>query len=447
MYKEDVLPTHHKPTPDQIDKLGNVVLRSFKSIDSFFEYFEKIQITPKKVNGSGETYQEVFDENKSLTDKLIGQRETSWYGEPFPESYQDALDRTRYQNMPDFNEVYKNSIAPRIQDILRNSSADLEVPVIKYNDLGLGTFDFNRASTGLIALYKYYSFERNEYVEGQLVETYKDGDKYKYRLITDGSPVALVPSVRDEDDKKLIEKAYKQIYDGANPFEALKKNGLKIGGTNAFTSTIKKSYVLKEKFPKPKNAVRIFFKVGENSGIRWPDYKWTGYAAIGIAELLDTLGYAVSIIGVNGNRQRINVNGSLQDGVRYWGITLKRFEETLDKDSLLYIASDPSFFRIKMFDCIIKRAYYHDDYVDSYLGSTSGFSYSNMIFNEYGKRDKLFFDNGKRNENSQFLYYILENIYNEQALNQAILEIGLDVVNKNKEAREKIYGMLQGQNS
>lgn len=447
MYKEDVLPTHHKPTPDQIDKLGNVVLRSFKSIDSFFEYFEKIQITPKKVNGSGETYQEVFDENKSLTDKLIGQRETSWYGEPFPESYQDALDRTRYQNMPDFNEVYKNSIAPRIQDILRNSSADLEVPVIKYNDLGLGTFDFNRASTGLIALYKYYSFERNEYVEGQLVETYKDGDKYKYRLITDGSPVALVPSVRDEDDKKLIEKAYKQIYDGANPFEALKKNGLKIGGANAFTSTIKKSYVLKEKFPKPKNAVRIFFKVGENSGIRWPDYKWTGYAAIGIAELLDTLGYAVSIIGVNGNRQRINVNGSLQDGVRYWGITLKRFEETLDKDSLLYIASDPSFFRIKMFDCIIKRAYYHDDYVDSYLGSTSGFSYSNMIFNEYGKRDKLFFDNGKRNENSQFLYYILENIYNEQALNQAILEIGLDVVNKNKEAREKIYGMLQGQNS
>lgn len=447
MYKEDVLPTHHKPTPDQIDKLGNVVLRSFKSIDSFFEYFEKIQITSKKVNGSGETYQEVFDENKSLTDKLIGQRETSWYGEPFPESYQDALDRTRYQNMPDFNEVYKNSIAPRIQDILRNSSADLEVPVIKYNDLGLGTFDFNRASTGLIALYKYYSFERNEYVEGQLVETYKDGDKYKYRLITDGSPVALVPSVRDEDDKKLIEKAYKQIYDGANPFEALKKNGLKIGGTNAFTSTIKKSYVLKEKFPKPKNAVRIFFKVGENSGIRWPDYKWTGYAAIGIAELLDTLGYAVSIIGVNGNRQRINVNGSLQDGVRYWGITLKRFEETLDKDSLLYIASDPSFFRIKMFDCIIKRAYYHDDYVDSYLGSTSGFSYSNMIFNEYGKRDKLFFDNGKRNENSQFLYYILENIYNEQALNQAILEIGLDVVNKNKEAREKIYGMLQGQNS
>jgi hypothetical protein len=98
-----------------------------------------------------------------------------------------------------------------------------------------------------------------------------------------------------------------------------------------------------------------------------------------------------------------------------------------------------------MFDCIIKRAYYQDDYVDIGLGSTSGFSYSDMIFNEYGKRDKLFFDNGKRNENSQFLYYILENIYDEKALNQAILEIGLDVVNKNKEAREKIYGLMQGQ--
>lgn len=448
MYKLDTTepPKHHKPTPDQISGRANVVLRSFKTIDSFFEYFDRIQIDPlKRVNGSSETYKEVFDENIGYTNGILSRGEVSWYGEPFPASYQDALNRTRYQNMADFNDVYRNSIAPRIQEILRDSKADLEVPVIKYNDLGLGTFDFNRASTGLIALYKYYSFERKEYVEGQLVDTYKDGDKFKYRLITDGSPVALVPSVRDEDDKKLIEKAYKEIYNGANPFEALKKNGLKIGGTNAFTSTIKKSYVLKEKFPKPKNAVRIFFKVGENSGILWPSYKWTGYAAIGIAELLDTLGYAVSIIGVNGNHTQININNSLQEGIRYWGINLKRFEETLDKDSLLYIASDPSFFRIKMFDCIIKRAYYQDDYVDSRLGSTSGFSYSDMIFNEYGKRDKLFFDNGKRNENSQFLYYILENIYDEKALNQAILEIGLDVVNKNKEAREKIYGLMQGQ--
>ena len=86
-----------------------------------------------------------------------------------------------------------------------------------------------------------------------------------------------------------------------------KKYGLKIGGQDAFSSTIKKSYVLKEKFPKPKNAVRIFFKIGENQGVRWPSYKWLGYASIGIAELLDTLGYATSIIGVTGINNNINI--------------------------------------------------------------------------------------------------------------------------------------------
>jgi len=443
------VPRFFTGTPNQIPKADRkAVLRFFKTIDTFFEFFDKIELTDKSINGGGGTYRGIYDTTMRYTEESMRQNDTSWLGEPCPESVEDALSRRRYQNMPDFNEVYRNSIAPRIQDILRNSSADLEVPVLKYNDLGLGTFDFNKASTGLIALYKYYSFERNEYVEGQLVETYQDGDAYKYRLITDGSPVVLVPSVRDEDDKKLIEKAYKDIYNGANPFEALKQYGLKVGGTNAFSSTIKKSYVLKEKFPKPKNAVRIFFKVGENCNVRWPSYKWVGYAAIGIAELLDTLGYATSIVGVNGNQSRININGSLENGTRFWGITLKRFEETLDKDSLLYIASDPSFFRVKIFDCIIKRASYHDDYLNTGLGRTSyKDELEQMIFNEYGKRDKLFFDNGKKNENSQFLYYILTDIYSEEDMNTAILEIGLDVVNKNKEARERIYGLMAAQNS
>lgn len=434
-------------TPNQLPKnKKRSVIRFFKSIDSFFEFFDTIDITNTKINGGSGTYKDIYDSTMSYTERSMRSNDTSWLGEPCPSSVGEALDRRRYQNMPDFNEVYRNSISPRIQDILRKSSADLEVPTLKYNDLGLGIFDFNKASTGLIALYKYYSFEKQEYVEGQLVETYKDDDKYKYRMITDGSPVALVPSVRDTDDKDLIEKAYKEIYNGANPFEALKKYNLRIGGANAFSSTIKKSYVLKEKFPKTKNAVRIFFKVGENCNVLWPSYKWVGYAAIGIAELLDTLGYATSIIGVNGNQSNIKIDGSLESGSRFWGITLKRFEETLDKDSLLYIASDPSFFRVKIFECIIKRAQYHYDYLDTGLGRTSyKEEMEQMIFNEYGKRDKLFFESGKRNENSQFLYYILTDIYSEEDMNTAILEIALDVVNKNKEARERIYGILSEQ--
>jgi len=431
-------------TPDKTPRMVQGTLRSFKNVDAFFDFFKNITVTNKKINGGGGSYQDILDNvNEGIDDKIrVG--DSGWLGDPVPQSRQDALERDRFQNMPDFNEVYKNNIAPRVQDILRNSSADLEVPVMKYNDLGLGTFDFNKASMGLIPLNKYYSFEQQDYVEAQLVETYKEGDRYKYRMITNGSPVALVPSVLPSSNKEAVEKAYKEIYNGANPFETLRKYDLRIGGQDAFTSTIKKSYILKEKFPKPKNAVRIFVKVGESAGFQWPEYKWCGYAAIGIAELLDTLGYATSIIGVTGCGNRINIKNQLENGVRFWGINLKRFEETLNKDSLLYFASDPSFLRTKMFECFVKQAEYYDDNITTGLGRpASKDEIESIVFNEYGRRDKLFNDSGKRNDNSQFLYYILSDIYSVEDLNEAILEIALDVVNKNREARERIFGQSE----
>lgn len=430
-------------------------LRSFKDVDSFFSYWSSIPISSESIprGGSHSTYADLYNwlrqyNNDGIKNDSFGSYDkVQWLGEPALSSFEEAIERTRYQNMDDFKQVYENSIAPRIQEILRQSSADLEIPVMKYNDLGLGTFDFNKASTGLVPLYKYYSFELKEIVDGKLVDTYKDGDTYKYRLITDGSPVVLIPSILNDDDKELVDKAYKEIYKGGNPFEVLKKYGLKIGGQNAFTSTVKKTFVLKEKFPKPKNAVRIFIKLGANNNIVYPAYKWTGYAAVGIAELLDTIGYATSIIAVEGTQSNfcydLKIDNQLQNGVRFWGIVLKTFEQTLDKSSLLYLVSDPSFFRIKVFDAIVKQAQFYGDKIGDCLGSSAYKpAIEQMVWSEYGKRDKMFYDSGKSDPNSQFLYYILSDIYSEEDMNTAIRDIGLDVVNKNKEARERIYGLM-----
>ena len=74
-----------------------------------------------------------------------------------------------------------------------------------------------------------------------------------------------------------------------------------------------------------------------------------------------------------------------------------------------------------------------------------------MIFNEFGKRDKLFNDKGK-SSNSQFLYYIIGDVRGlhdetnqygqiDKGLSETILDIGLDIVNQNKEAREKLLGI------
>jgi len=62
------------------------------------------------------------------------------------------------------------------------------------------------------------------------------------------------------------------------------------------------------------------------------------------------------------------------------------------------------------------------------------------VFNEFGKRDKMFNDKGKAT-NSQFLYYMIGDVNDVDELNRTILDIGLNVVNENKEARDKLLGI------
>ena len=422
----------------QVPKTINGTLKSFRTLQDFFDFFNGIELGSIPVTqNTGTTYLQEWNKTKRGIESQISGRDSSWFGLPLPNSLEDALSRTKYLEMDEYNKVYKENIQPRIQDILKESKADLEMPVLKYNDLGLGTFDFNKASAGLIALYKYYSFKKKDLVDGMEVLTYKEKDKYKYKLKSDGSSVVLVPEFKGGYDTKDAQKALKDIEKGENVFVVLKKYGIKIGGKEAFSSTIKKSYLLKERSPKPKNAIRLFVKMGNNANILHPQYKWTGYAAVGVAELLEVLGYAVSIIGIVGTE---NIRSS-EFPTRYVAINLKNFDETLDKQSLLYVASDPTFFRIKVFELILKLAQNYKDYIDGNLGrSTTIEQIKSVVFNEFGKRDKMFNDKGKA-ANSQFLYYMIGDVYGLDELNRTILEIGLNVVNENKEARDKLLGI------
>ena len=422
----------------QVPQAINGTLKSFRTLQDCFDFFNEIELgSIPIVQNTGTTYLQEWNSTKRGIQSYITDRDISWLGTPIPISLEDALSRTKYLDMDEYNRVYKENVQPRIQDILKESKADLEMPVLKYNDLGLGTFDFNKASAGLIALYKYYSFKKKDLVEGVDVLTYKEKGKYKYKLKSDGSPVVLVPEFKGGYDTKDAQKALKDIEKGENVFVVLKKYGIKIGGKEAFSSTIKKSYLLKERTQKPKNAIRLFVKMGNNAGIHHPHYKWTGYTAVGVAELLEVLGYAVSIIGV------IGIKNSRQTSfpTRYIAINLKNFEETLDKQSLLYVVSDPSWFRVKYFEYIVKTAQYYKDYIDGSLGiSVSIEEIKSMVFNEFGKRDKMFNDKGKA-ANSQFLYYMIGDVNDLDELNRTILEIGLNVVNENKEARDKLLGI------
>lgn len=412
-------------------------LRPFKNLQAYIDYFNNLEIAPqvKVLNRDNVTYSSVLDSAINYIKSEIGNAE--WYGEPMPHSLEDGLARQTYQKMTEFNDIYTNRILPLIRDFMKDSKADLDVPSFQYNDRQLGTFDFNKASGGLVPLYKYYSFEKKEEVDGKDVETYKVNDGYKYRLKSEGSPVVLVPEIKPPYEEAIKVKAFREIYDGGNVFEVLKNNGLKIGGKNAFSSTIKKSYVLKEKKPKLKNAIRIFVMVGANCGITAEQYKWTGYLAIGIAEALSMLDYAVNIIFVQGNETQINGGGS---GIRYASVNIKNFNETIDKSSILYVLSDITFFRMRGFYNIVKTAYKYGDYIDDSLQTPVSITdIKKMVYREFGQRDGMFYDKtGKNTRTSQFLYYFIGNVYSEEQVLENIRNICLHVVNENRAAVEKL---------
>ena len=421
--------------------------KSFTSILEFDEFFSQIVPDNTPIPNGGGTYKEVYDSvnRRTLRDYINGsdRENIRWFGLPKVESLAEGLSRSRYLNMDDFNRVYNEVIAPRLQEILRKSEADLDMPKVKYNDLGLGTFDFGRASGGLIPLYKYYSFAFEDFVDGSQVKTIKVGKDFEYKLKSDNSNVILVPKIlnstnEDGSLKDVVKEAYKEIFETKKVFETLKKFNLRIGGTEAFSSTIKKVYYLKEKVKKPRNAIRLFVKLGDNCDITGEQYKWRGYLAIGVAQLLSILGYSVNIQAVMGLNNSINVGGKIQYGRRRFFIQLKKFEETIDKQSLLYVASDASFFRLKFFTSIVQFSQYYKDYIDEGLGQSAYISeLVDDIYSEFGKRDKYWNKDGTINNACQFLYYIIPDCYDETELNQAILDISLNIVNQNREALEK----------
>lgn len=417
-------------------------MRIFPSYKSYMDYYDSIVLDNRRVGDMNMSYSEVDASVKNMSREKLNQRDEAieWFGEAYPTTMEELFSRDEYPLMDEYRRVYEEKIRPRADEIQKESKAALEIPTLKYNDIGLGTFDFARASLGLLPLYKYYAIKHKMYVEG--VDTYvkKVGDKFKNFLKSDDSPVIIVPELKDGYEESIIYKAFKEIYEGKDVFETLKKYDLKIG---KFSSTIKKTYLYKENIPKPLNAIRIFIYVGGNCFVTAEEFKWTGYTGIGITELMTALGYSVSVHAVFGvGNSTINVgNGQFDSGVRASAVTLKPFTETIHSQRLLYIVSDPSFFRGKEFQNIVKKSQYYGDAITTGLGYSVGTQeIKHLAYKTFGSVDKLWNKDGSYNAQSGMLYYVVANIRSEQQMNQAILDIALSVVNENQQARESMTG-------
>lgn len=205
--------------------------------------------------------------------------------------------------------------------------------------------------------------------------------------------------------------------------------------------------------PKVKNAVRIFVLIGGNAYLKGEEIMWAGMATISIAELLEYMGYSVSVVCCFGTERGGLKRGNTETGgARFVSFEIKRFTETIDTEALLYVTADPTFFRIKCFDWYIKMNQKYGDQYEQGLGRIPAMNiFKEVIFTEYGARDGLFFksrtkaDHYNYDSASRFLYFFIGGqkgepgaAHSEQEALQAVRELILTAENENRAALDKL---------
>jgi hypothetical protein len=109
----------------QVPQTINGTLKSFRTLQDCIDFFNEIELGSIPITqNTGTTYLQEWNSTKTGIQSYITNRDISWLGTPIPTSLEDALSRTKYLDMDEYNKVYKENIQPRIQDILKESKAD-----------------------------------------------------------------------------------------------------------------------------------------------------------------------------------------------------------------------------------------------------------------------------------------------------------------------------------
>jgi hypothetical protein len=332
------------------------------------------------------------------------------YGAILPSSYNDAMERRTFLNLKLYENTY-NDLKPLLERCAKVSKGIIPTTAIIPTEKEVGVFSFERAMMSIDAIPKLYSKKHKKYFN------LEDG---KQVFDKSGNPKIIAENGIDKPIFKLS-------LDGSEAtLEIFEDNGVKQYGSNN-----KKSFLYKDKVPRPNNAVRLFILLGNNWG---KDTHWAGLAGVIIAQYLESVGYSVKITGVMGVSHQSGLSFAKNEwGTRFWTINLKNYEETLDALSLLYVLSDPSFFRIRQFNYYTAMKYYFKD--DNYvgLGSMPDSELFEKEFHDYQKKKWIA-------DEPDVLYYHLggASMQSIEDAKRVVEEIIEKAEQKNKEALEKL---------
>lgn len=416
--------------PAQYDKYTIMPFSSWRALESFAKYIEN-NYPSAKVNTANSNF-------KSFVEGRLSSGNNKAYGlfGKHPRNYEEAMSRTKFLYYDEYKRI-KQKVEKKIREELQKSSiVEAMKPKLVFNDKQIGEFVFDRAAMSLQPEIYYYSPSKKREV-----------DALKEKIIYEGKKMFL------ESDKTLVVYALKvQTEDGKTEFveikgesslsEAVKK------GIVSCTSANKKVYLYKEKRPKMYNGVKIIVGMTGGGYSVSRDYNdfYTGIAAAVCLDVLESLGYSVSVeVALGGGRcgacvsmyrSGLNFDGILTKGRRWFTFTAKSFDEQTDLDGLLYTLCDPSFHNIKFVSLLNYFFHFFGDTPDTNADPSRtwhGIEERDMI-NPIGMYHK-FIDN--KNGNNNLLHFYIHQVKSEDGVVAQIKDLVLTCENRNLEALKK----------
>lgn len=368
-----------------------------------------------------------------------------WYGSPVPTSWKDAMDRRTFQNMALFNNLY-DKLSPHFQKLEKISNGILPKDMIRPNDKNLGVFSLERALMSPEKILGLWSKKHEKFFY------IGEGDE---QIDAKGNPLRKKVKIFEEDKEEIEAVVFKLKTDGSEAYLTQLSEGISysstgkaLSGEAQWSSRNKKSFLYKEKLPRPQRSVRIFIDIGAN-GDKTELY-WAGVGATMISQFLMSKGYAVRITAINNTGSTYYMSdmrtapdrpfrfkeGNIyvkSDGYRLNLMDVKGYGEELDTLGLLYPLADASFYRVRCFDYFMAEQWLFGDDMSTGLYSVPNFFDSQVLIEELIKKREI-------EDEKDTLYYFIggDATASEQGIKDNLDYIVCDAERRNKEVLEKL---------
>lgn len=412
-------------------------IQCFDSIEEFVQYAELV-----KSKGTPELFNFLDNERQDI-DEILRKNRKNEYGligtDKSPLSYQDALSRNTFVYNDEYQRAKEKARKLLDKALEKNSLAEAMKSKMIFTERELGEFIYERASMSIKPNLYYYSRVHNrEMDEAEVMFELVDGkEKYSYKL--DGTNIELCIKVITKSDND--EETY-EYYESSNIKEEDLKRFSDEGKIISISSNVKKVYQFKEKQPRIKNAVKIFLGTttgGFTAKSKYGDF-YTGISAALLTEYLESRDYSVELVMILGGGRCTGclsggypLNTPTKYGRRFIGVTVKKLDEQLDLDRLLYWTADPSAVKIRMLRYMNVFHWLYGDRMTHKSSYWHGITKEDLIC-PVGSFYKV---NDIKKGNKDLMYFFVHNVDGEVEVAQAVLNIVLTCENTNYQINQK----------